>query len=155
MLVGFDIDGVLAEIDLASLRIIDNLPQDAKKSAETWYYIERKPLLDARQFLSDDDKMVIITSRPQRVAEITKRWVERYYPGVPLYMVHKDIPKPETNDDQEIKIWCAQKVQLKADKINELGVSVFFEDDTEVMEEFRKACPKCVVVNYGGRCKCP
>ena len=72
MKVGFDLDGVLCEIDVFGLRLIDNTtPKEAQCSAEEWYYRERKPLLDARLLLSKDDEFYIITSRTDRLQKIT------------------------------------------------------------------------------------
>lgn len=150
--IGFDLDGTLCSIDVAMLRLIDNEPnKEAQCSAEEWYYRERKPLLDARLFLSKDDKFYIITSRPERLQEITKLWVKHYYPQARLFFVNQETLRPEENNNESIKNWCFNKVQLKAEKINELGIDVYFDDEAEAFEEFRKLCPNCKIVKYGGR----
>ena len=152
MKIGFDLDGVLCNIDVATLHLIVNTtPEDARCSTEEWYYRERKPLLDARLLLSKDDEFYIITSRPERLQEITKLWVKHYYPQARLYFVSQESLRPDENNNESIKNWCFNKVQLKAQKINELGIDVFFDDEAEAFEEFRKLCPNCKIIKYGGR----
>jgi len=56
MIVGFDLDGVLCNIDVALLRIIDNLPDESRVDIERWYYRDRKPLLNANLFLAHVEK---------------------------------------------------------------------------------------------------
>ena len=150
--IAWDLDGVLCDIDIATLRLIDNEPNaEARQSAEEWYYRERKPLLDARLLLSKDDEFYIITSRPERLQKITKLWVKHYYPQARLYFVSQESLRPEENNNESIKNWCFNKVQLKAQKINELGIDVYFDDEAEAFEEFRKLCPNCKIIKYGGR----
>jgi hypothetical protein len=151
MKIGFDIDGVLADINVATLRIMDNLKKEAKNSAEQWYYRERKPLLDPRMMLGKDDEMVFITGRPERVRKITEDWVKFYYPQATLHFASPKMGTIKGNTPEEIAKWCASKLLTKATKINELGIDVFFEDDSEGLCELRDACPNCKIIKYGGR----
>jgi len=55
MNIGWDLDGVLCEIDVGLLRVIDNMPPEARKSSEEWYYRERRPELNPKLFMSEDE----------------------------------------------------------------------------------------------------
>jgi len=149
MKIGFDLDGVLCDIDVAVLRMLDNIPnEDVKTSVEEWYYRERKPLLNPKLFLRTSDEFHIITSRPKRLAKLTMRWVGHYYPNSKLHIVFQDTIK---NGDQDVANYCKKKVAIKARKINELGIDVFFDDEAESFDYFRELCPNCKVIKYGGR----
>ena len=151
MKIGFDIDGVLTDINVATLRIMDNLQDDAKISAEQWYYRERKPLLDPRLMCDKKDEIYVITGRPERVKDITKEWIKFYYPQAKLFFASPHMGVITGNTAKEIKQWCIDKLLTKVAKINELGIDVFFEDESEGIDELRKACPKCKIIKYGGR----
>jgi hypothetical protein len=150
MKIGFDIDGVLAEIDCAMLRVMDNMTQ-GKESAEEWYYRDRKPLLDARSFLSQNDELIILTGRPDHLKDTTMLWIKQYYPNAKLFFATPSLLPPKGNTQESVKKWCEAKLMCKASYINNLGLDVYFEDENEGMEDLRKACPKCKIIMYGGR----
>lgn len=152
MKMAFDLDGVLCDIDVALLRILDNIKDEkARLSAEEWYYRERKPLLNAKLFLRNSDEFHIITSRPKRLAKITMKWVGHYYPNSNLHIVFQDTIKCGENGSKDITEYCKQKVTLKANKINQLGIEVFFDDEAEAFDLFRELCPNCKIIKFGGR----
>lgn len=149
MIVGFDLDGTLCDIDVAVLRIIDNIDdEDTKKSVEEWYYRERKPLLNPKLFLRQSDEFHIVTSRPKRLAILTMKWVGHFFPNSKLHVVFQDTIQ---NGNHDVKKYCEEKIKLKAKKINEIGIEVFFDDEAEGFDLFRELCPNCKVIKYGGR----
>jgi len=149
MKIGFDLDGVLCDIDVAVLRMLDNIDDDeVKKSAEEWYYRERKPLLNPKLLLRDSDEFHIITSRPKRLAKITMKWVGHYYPNSNLHLVFQDTIK---NGDHDVNSYCRKKVERKSNKINELGIEVYFDDEAQSFGYFRELCPSCKIIKYGAR----
>jgi len=150
MRIGFDLDGVLCKIDVGLLRVIDNMQnEEAKKSAEEWYYRERKPELDAKMFLSENDKMFILTSRPDRLAYITIPWVKRYYPNVSLTITSHETLKGNSKD--EVKDWLKEMARKKAEIINQMGLDIYFEDSPTTVHWLRKFCPNTKIIHYGGR----
>lgn len=155
MKIAFDLDGTLCPIDIATLRLLDNVKdKEQYDSTEAWYYRERKPLLDARLVLSEQDEMYVITSRPERLRLITERWLKHYYPNAKLVIVNQNtlnVLKGKVNDKEAILNWSKSKAELKAVEINKLGIEVYFDDESEVMEYFRSLCPKCKIIKYGGR----
>ena len=150
MNIGFDMDGVLCKIDVALLRLIDNMPDEVRKSAEEWYYRQRPPELNASLFLHEDDKMFIITSRPRRLARVTGKWVKKFYPYAHLYFAPYDTLSKWQNSEEQVVNWLIKKQATKAVVINELEIDVYFDDDCEV-SELRKLCPNTKIVKYGDR----
>jgi hypothetical protein len=152
MIIAMDLDGVLCDIDVALLRVIDNIKDDkARLSAEEWYYRERKPLLNPKLFLRDSDEFHIITSRPKRLVQVTTKWIGHYLPNSNLHIVFQDTIKCGENGSKDIAEYCKQKVILKAKKINQLGIEVFIDDEAEAFDLFRELCPDCKILKYGGR----
>lgn len=150
MNIGFDMDGVLCKIDVALLRVLDNLPEDVRATAEEWYYRQREPLLDARLFLAPQDQMFIITSRPERLLQVTKAWVRKFYPFATLEFAHHDTIEKGANSQSDVSKWLIAKQVSKAYFINYYKIDVYFDDDNEV-DILRKHCPKCKIIKYGER----
>ena len=148
--IAFDIDGVLCEIDIATHRILDNITDvTIYNSVEEYYYKERKPLLDARLFLSEKDEMYIITSRPEHLRWITEKWVKQYFPNAKLIIINQNLLKGNTK--KAVKDYCKTKVEMKAEVINKLEIDVYFDDESEALQHFRELCPDCKIIKYGGR----
>jgi len=153
--IGFDLDGVLCDIDIPVLRILDNLPDEQKESVEEWYYRGRVPMLNPYMFKSIDDKIFIITGRSKHLLDITKNWIKRFLPDVYMrgnfYVVgdSNDLLDNE-NTEKEIDLWVKRRMQEKADMINKLKIDVFF-DDTYNTPILRKLCPNTKIIQYGGQ----
>jgi hypothetical protein len=146
--IAFDIDGVLCDIDVAVLRMMDNITDTkVKESVEEWYYRERKPLLNPKLFLRESDEFHIITSRPKRLVKITMKWVGHYYPNAKLHIIFQDTIQGIGN----VKEYCEAKIRMKAKKINDLGIDVYFDDEAEGFDLYEKLCPGCKVLKYGAR----
>jgi len=153
LICAFDLDGTLCSINIVELRMLEHVPDEKfRATLEDVYYREAKPLLDARLFLSGTDEMYIVTSRPERLRYITDAWVKHFYPQAKLFIVDQPI-LGMTNDPDYIEQWCRKKVELKAKALNDLKVDVYFDDDAEMMDEFRKLCPNVKIVQYGERIK--
>jgi len=149
MKIGFDLDGVLCEINVAFLRMIDNFPLSKEKIreiSELWYYREVKPLLNPIMIMAPNDKGYIITSRMSYLREITEEWVKKYCPNLELHLLGlsqcPDNPK-------EVKAWINNMTECKAKKIKELGIELFIDDSPEVVIDLRKL--GVVALQWGGR----
>lgn len=150
MKIGFDLDGVLCNIDVAVLRIIDNMPDTwGRASMEEWYYRERDPLLNPYDLLTEDDEFFIITSRRKHLHEITKRWVKKYFPNAKLFML--DLPEMLIGFT-DVKAFFWEKVsEAKARMINKLHLDVYFDDSAINVQFLREMCPNTKIIQYGGR----
>jgi len=152
MKIGFDLDGVLCNVSITQIVLLNEIPDEKLRNyAKLWYYRERKPLLDARLLLKHDDEMYIITSRDKEFTDVTERWVKHYYPKAKLTVLGQD--EMEGNGELKARDYCKEKVEMKAQKINELGVEVYFDDEAEWFDDFRELCPNCKIIKYGGRLK--
>jgi len=150
MRIGFDLDGTLCGIEVAVLRMVDNLAnKETQSHIEEYYYKERKPTFNARLLLHEEDEMYIITSRPKRLEGITKAWVKKYYPEAKLYIC--DYPPPfGVNSNKKLTEWLLNKQKDKAKVLNKLKLDVYFDDDAQV-PILRKLCPDIKILQYGGR----
>jgi len=141
--IGFDLDGVLCDVDKALLAWIGRIKDEkTRKIVEMWYYRNRKPLLNPRLFLHEDDEGVIITGRPERVKEITEKWCKKFYPEFELHVL---CLKDWRN--MKLQSWYEYVAKEKVKKIRELGINVYFEDNTEVVKFMRKQ--GVIVIQYG------
>jgi hypothetical protein len=142
---GLDLDGVLAEIRVAELELIRIAVKHGADEAllEEGYYSSLRPLLDARDFVGPEDDAVVITSRPERLAGVTHRWLSYYYPQFDYYMV---APPADWRDGDPRKAVAS----LKAAKIMQKGVDVYFDDDPVVVKYLRSMV-KIPIIKFGGR----
>jgi len=148
---GFDLDGVVADITIALFRVADMLPEQLE--IYKWLMRTAKLQLNPVEFLVfDDDEYYIITSRDNDFKEITEKWVLKYCPHVKeLIILDNDVEPMRNLTDDKILDWLDNQVKLKADAINKHKIEVYFEDSTYVVKKLRKLCPNCKIVNYGGR----
>lgn len=135
MTIGFDLDGVLCDINVTQLILIQNLP-----SAEVSYYKERKPLLNPVQFLISGDKYIIVTARRKVLKAITREWINKYLPNARWFSVW-------TGYIDDIKKIAQEKLKiLKKEK-----VEIYFDDNVDIIKELRKMCKSIKFVQFGGR----
>lgn len=145
----FDIDRCLCDGNIAVLRLMDMLSEEQRKNVEKWYYMERKPLLNPEEFLTDDDEYIIITGRSLKFEEITKKWVQKFCPNHRgLFMANLSPAYGKSNE--YFKTWDKKQAALKADIINREKADVYFEDNREVVKHLRKLCPNTKIIHYGG-----
>ena len=150
MKIGFDLDGVLCEINIGLLRIIDNLTGSAKTTAEEWYYRQRPTLLNPENYTTKEDEYYIITCRPRTYNDITIEWAEKYCPNAKnLFIIGKGTL--DQNEPQKVIDWLNINAEEKAQTINLLKLEVFFEDSPTIVSKLRLLCPNTKTVCYGGR----
>jgi hypothetical protein len=142
MKIGFDIDGVIATQEPGIFIPIRDSPV-----AQEVYYSSRQPELLPSMFCHKDDKAYIITARKKELKQITKDWCKLHFPGLTVIQLNT----PEWNKTSEIKVWMKGIAEVKAEKINELQLDVYFEDMPETVIWLRNLCPNCKIIQYGGR----
>ena len=143
MLIGFDLDGVLADINVPLLHSLADSPN--RKEYETWYYVCVKPLLDPRLIMLPEDTGVIITSRATWMMDITEKWCRKYYPQFPLHIIDNEWLDPTMNT----KDWSINAAKKKYEKMVVLGVELYIDDNPVVVRELRKL--GMPALQYGGR----
>ncbi len=147
---GFDLDGTLCNSDITLLRMIDQMTPEQREAIEEWYYLDREPKLNPEDFLGEDDEYIIITGRSKKVELITHEWVEKYCANCKkLFIV--DLGPAYGCTNGQVLHWSKKQARLKSKIINREKVEVYFEDNGECVKELRKLCPKCKIVQFGGR----
>jgi len=144
MKIGFDLDGVLASQSIPELIFVAGNP-----FAEDQYYGTLVPQLNPAMFLGKDDWGYIITARKERLSSLTKEWCRLHFPSYKLY--HVKVPQWKSTETKDIEKWQYEVAKRKAKLINELDLDVYFEDMPETVETLRQLCPKCKIIQYGGR----
>jgi ADP-heptose:LPS heptosyltransferase len=150
MRLGFDLDSVLCNSDITMLRMIDQMTPEQREAIEEWYYLDREPKLNPEDFISDEDEYVIITGRSEKMRDVTVDWVEKYCANcLQLFIV--DLGPAYNCTTKQVANWSKEQAKRKAKIINQEKVEVYFEDNSECVKELRKLCPKCKVVQFGGK----
>lgn len=146
--ISFDLDGVVIDQDLFSLRAI-NLTEDKAKRDElfSYYLIGRHMKLNPLDFVGLDDKLFLVTGRDESCREITQDWVRHYFPSAHLIMCNLETLTPTTDTVD----WTKRQAELKAAVLRDIRANVYFEDNPEVVKHLRKLCPKITIIQYGGR----
>ena len=133
-MIGYDLDGVLCAGSTFS------------KSYFRCSAIERREFLRLRKdyyrnapvLLRPEGEFVIISCRREGYSGITKEWcvVNNLNPQAIYFM-----PLVRTRQNM---------IKYKAEKINELGISIFYEDDPKIVKKLTVLCPntKIVQVNH-------
>lgn len=144
MRIGFDLDGVLCDTELHYLRLLEGIPpfeenHEGLLEFETWYFNERRPLLNPEDFLGEGDEYYVITGRDREAhREITERWCAKYTPNAKGVYCVGDYPDPVEEG--------------KAEKILELKLDVFIDDHPATVKHLREVLPRDTkVIQYGGR----
>jgi len=139
MRIGFDLDGVLCDIDQLHLHLIKG-----NVTLEKVYYYTRRQIVDPYLWLHSDDEGVIITSRPYGLKGITEDWMRSH--GVRLLLLQEE-PCPALPPDWEgIAKW-------KANIINREKIDLYVDDNPELVARLRKLCKNAVILQYGARSK--
>ena len=139
MKIGFDLDGVLCDIDQLHLHLIRG-----NTTLEKVYYYTRRQLVDPYLWLHTDDEGVIITSRPYGLKGITMEWMKSHGIRLPL---HQEEACPAVPPDWDgIARW-------KADIINREKIDLYIDDNPELVARLRKLCKNAVILQYGARSK--
>lgn len=147
--IGWDLDGVLVDIDVATLRLIDHIEdREERLFLEEWYYRDRNPLLNPKMFMSPEDRGFIITARPMYVYPITLSWCNHFFPYLELY----NLPIKFTIEvlgNSGFDTWFQKIVKLKADAIKQLKIDLYIDDNIDIVRGLRAR--GIVAIQYGGR----
>ena len=150
MKIGFDIDGVLADINITALRMIDFMPKKHRKEVEFWYYAEVKPQLNPELFVGENDEYIVITGRDEDKKEVTERWVKKFCPRYKkLYMTNAKVQELANAVGEEVVQWSINQGNKKAEIINKEKLDIFFDDNEDCVNRLRELCPNTKIIKYG------
>lgn len=164
MIVAFDMDGVLAGLDVPTLEMIRSIKDaEARYNEEKIYYLSRPVILDPRKFLHPTaDVAIIITARPKRVQRATYVWLSQHFPGLQIrlpvlfaesftdFTVGPDAwSNVRTPEDATALLHLT--AYAKAQAIRSVGAPIYFEDTGEVVEELRRLLPSVIIVHFAGK----
>ena len=148
MKVGFDIDGVILKIDLGLIRAIDMIDDvDKRNEVSKYYYGQRERQLNPLDYMYEDDELFIITGRAPCYKEETKKWVKKYFPMAKLIILGEE----EDFANCVLDNWFEKQSIMKAGAIKKYYIEVYFEDTPDIVRRLRELCPKCKIIQYGGR----
>jgi len=147
MIVGFDLDGVLCDMDPVQLQICRTWTTDTEKYLADIYNRSRAPLLNPRMFLAEGDTWYIITSRHEAFREATEQWVQKFLPDCDGLFIVGGTPWWEFEDWYE---WHKIAAKAKAAKIKELGCDIYIDDSPSFVRSIREEL-SIPVIQYGGR----
>ena len=146
MRIGFDLDGVLADIDIGWLNRIRDLGTPEKE--ERQYYASRNKILDPYYLVAEGDEIFIITGRNPRLRTVTELWLLKNGLGhVPLVFTG-DMPVPKETNEEFRKV-----ARGKAAALRKYQIDVYFEDNEVVVRALRGAVPEVKIVQVGSRIK--
>lgn len=141
MKIGFDLDGVLTDADTSLYRFIYYLLKEKDPKLydflRSTYFNELRPLYNPELFLADGDEYYIITGRHSPIDDgVTMDWCEKHCPNNKgVFLVGGE--------------GISSRV-AKAEKIRELGIEVYFDDDPNIVRHLREALPDVTVIQIGG-----
>ena len=139
MNLGFDLDGVVCDIDHWKLKAMDSLNDS---TLPYWYYAYRRVKLNPAMFKAPNDRAYIITSRSSRFRDITISWLRKH--GVAYDdIIFLNIPHRTlfaTLDE-----WYTEIANRKASIIEKLKIDVYFEDELDVISKLRNKCKAKII----------
>jgi hypothetical protein len=151
MIFGFDLDGVLCKYEDSLYHIMRRMPVEYQRDAWKHYFSEQVPKLNPELFLHEGDEYHVITGRNQDLKEITLKWCAKFLPNAKAVHVVGGRPYYEYTLGEQNTLVKEQSLNGKAEKIQELGVQVYFEDDPKYVQELRALLPNVIVIQYGGK----
>ena len=84
--------------------------------------------------MPSEPEYVIITSRSPKFAEITLQWLKKAnLKPVKTYFIDRTRTR-------------ANMIDYKSEKINELGIIKYYEDDPKIARALKKRCPNTEIV---------
>jgi len=150
VIIGIDLDGVIAQIDLPILRLAD-LALDKNEQEHVYgYYFAYRPIDFNSNIIANypGDKIIIVTSRPEKFRELTEEWLEaRGIRYDKLIFVDHTLP----GDSTELDDWFRKMGELKAKVFEEEGIEIYLEDTPDAVKVLRELCPNVKIVQYGYR----
>jgi len=152
MRIAFDIDGVIAELDIPFFRIMDFIPckEEEKENIYHYYYAYRPVLLNPKFFTQGQgDEVIIITARPERYKEETIDWLKRHDIKYSKFiMLNHEHPTGKL----DLKEWFKKQARKKAKILIEEKIDVYFEDTPLVVKYLREMLPDNIkVIQFGLR----
>jgi len=153
MIIGIDIDGVIASIDLPILRLIDTLgDKETIRNIEEFYYANRKLELDPQLISSFiGDKVILITGRPEWLKDITVDWLSRNKIRYDKLIFCNHFAPFGQFSKKELDKWFKELAVKKSDVLKEENVEVYFEDTPDTVRWLRELCPNIKIIQYGNR----
>jgi hypothetical protein len=157
MRIAFDLDGVVLQQEIYSLKAIDSCKNEEERSElMRCYYARRSIQLNPVDFLADEDELFFITGRSLLVEDLTKRWAKKYFPMATVIVTRTILPSSDSdlmtkNYVKGEKKWSLIQAERKAKALNDNNIDVFFEDDPGVVKHLRRLCMNTKIVQYGGR----
>lgn len=151
--IGIDIDGVVADIDLPILRLIDTVEdKEARKNIDKYYYSYRKVELDP-QLISNftGDKVILITGRPEWLRDITIDWLRRNKIRYDKLIICDHAAPFGQFSKEELDEWFKGLAIKKAEVLKREGIEVYFEDTPDTVKWLRELCPNIKIIQYGLR----
>ncbi|MDI6787582.1 MAG: hypothetical protein QME51_04355 [Planctomycetota bacterium] len=142
MNIGFDLDGVLAKIDLKKYLSL----QTAEKVAE--YMENQVPYLNPNHVMADEDYAYIISGRSKDFLNITADWLAKhnFMHAVGIAFVGESPYKHHLEGDK----WLTHQVLGKAHYIKKWAIEVYFEDNDDIVSLLRLACPGTKIIRVAG-----
>lgn len=127
MVIGFDLDGVIAQMDLALLKSIEYDP-----ALTEIYYRTRSILLNPYDFLGPDDIGFILTHRRLQWKEVTERWLAAKRIGLTTLFSRERMPNPDVP-------WSpVPAAYAKAEVLKALRADLYIDDDPEEAAALRE-----------------
>ncbi len=154
MILSFDLDGVLADTDNAMLGLMHRAVRDEVPGATDdlqQYYARRRLLLNPLDFVGPDDRFVILTGRIPFAHEVTREWVNHYFPSCENLQLLGDAATEALyirGEDDEASRLMAQR---KLGAINALGSAIHFDNNPTIIRTLRAAGIPAVLVGGGLR----
>lgn len=142
MKIGWDLDGCIAQQDTPTICLMKG-----KTEIERIYYATLTPNCHPEYFAGPDDEIVIITGRKDELKDVTEAWCKKWFPKYKLYIT----PTVTWTNPADWASWFKEIAKNKSKQINDLDLDVYFEDMPQTVEELRKLCPKCKIIQFGGR----
>lgn len=147
MRVGFDLDGVLADISVVDWLLTGQIKDEKQNKVLYQFLHDQKLLINPCELLHEKDEYIIITGRGEKYREITERWLKKYGITAPLYMTDVGV----VADYPSLDAYFEALAVTKAKYIKSECIEVFFEDSPDTVIRLRELCPKCKIVQVGGR----
>lgn len=120
MVVIFDLDGVIAQMDLALLKSIEHDPVLTEI-----YYRTRATLLNPYDFLGPGDIGFIVTHRKLQWKEVTEHWLDAKRIGLTTLFSRERMPNPDAP-------WSpVPAARAKAEVLKALRTDLYIDDDPE------------------------
>jgi hypothetical protein len=158
MKIAFDLDGVILQQEMYSLKAIDSCKNEQERAELMRYYYARRSIqLNPIDFLADDDELFFVTGRSVLVEDLTKKWAKKYFPMATVIATRTILPSSDVNlmtknyVNDGNKEWSLIQAERKAKALNDNNIEIFFEDAPDVVKHLRQLCRNTKIVQYGGR----